>query len=342
MRNRSTSALPRGCPRGTVAGLLLCILGSTSAHAQTPSENINAEPSSTTEPQAPGETHPAQGPTPNEASPAAAVGAASDSVLPSPETQGEEVQGSTRDNDSTQTSEPTAAASSNPRSVDSATVGAHPTAPLDAPAKVEQVRDDSPGPNVRLQGASPSKVHDTNATGNVSAIDNVAKRILGATLDMGLPDGLMLGVAVRPLSWLRLQASGGTNAISPGVRTGVSLRLPQRVSPSLSIDVGKYFEGNANGVLRTVGGSGYRDSSTASKIGYEFVNLRGGIEFGNVSATFFVHGGVSYVRSRLHHTNDLVSGAIGTESATSISVADDTPVRAWVPSVKFGLLLYLV
>jgi hypothetical protein len=163
-------------------------------------------------------------------------------------------------------------------------------------------------------------------------------RHVGALLDAGLPDGLMAGVSYRPLEWLRLHAGAGTNGISPGVRAG-ALVVPFGVGPSVALEAGHYFEGDANAVLATFGGSEYRDNSVAKRVGYDFVNAHLGLEVGVERFTFFLHGGASYVRAELHDVNDVLGASDGD---TAVAFHGNPRIVAWLPSVKLGFILYLV
>jgi len=172
---------------------------------------------------------------------------------------------------------------------------------------------------------------------------SASSRSFGASLDVGVPDGIMLGLAARPWSWVRAQAAAGTNGIGPGIRGGVALRLPTEISPSITVEAGQYFEGNANGLASKLGGSSYRGSPMADKIGYQFANLHLGVEFGNEHSMLFLHGGVSYLHTQLHHVNDALQVNNGpSDASTVIAVNGDPRITAWVPSIKLGFLLYLV
>lgn len=170
-----------------------------------------------------------------------------------------------------------------------------------------------------------------------------ASRLLGVMLDVGIPDGVMAGVSLRPWSFFRAHAAVGTNAIALGVRGGLTLRLPTTISPALVVEAGQYFEGNANRVTGQVVGSSYRDSRMAEAVGYRFANLHLGLELGNERSTFLIHGGMSYIRADLHNTNDALSGGdSSSDHSITINVSDDPRLTAWVPSIKLGFLLYLV
>ena len=57
--------------------------------------------------------------------------------------------------------------------------------------------------------------------------------IFGVMADVGLPDGLIGSLTIRPWSWVRLSAGGGTNFISGGWRAGITLcPLPQVLRPA--------------------------------------------------------------------------------------------------------------
>lgn len=166
---------------------------------------------------------------------------------------------------------------------------------------------------------------------------------LGALVDVGFPGGVMGGVAARPWPWLRVEGALGTNAVSMGLRGGVALRAPTTVSPSLALEFGHYFEGNANGIARTVAGSDYERTRMAEQVGYDFVNLHAGFEIGLDRATLFVHGGMSHMTARLHNVDDaLSSGMAASSQGTTFELHSDPHLQLWVPSLKLGALFFFV
>jgi hypothetical protein len=167
---------------------------------------------------------------------------------------------------------------------------------------------------------------------------------LGIVFDAGLPDGAMGSLAYRPWYWLRACAGGGTNSISPGVRVGLAV-LPLGVGPSLSVEGGWYFEGDANDVARQMVGRDYQDNRMAERFGYQFVNLRLGLESGGKYVSFFVHAGMSYLRAELHEADSVLGGEPTTASGPtqlSFNVPTDPIVTAFIPSAKLGFIVYLV
>jgi hypothetical protein len=167
--------------------------------------------------------------------------------------------------------------------------------------------------------------------------------ILGATLDVGLPDGAIVGVVGRPWNWLRVAAGAGSNSISPGVRGGITF-IPFGVGPSATVEGGHYFEGDANGTVAAFAGSSYERSRTADKIGYQFMNLHLGLELGNERFTFFFHGGMSYIHTVLYNANDALGGTSNNPlgGSTTVVIIGDPVITAWIPSFKLGFIFYVV
>lgn len=162
--------------------------------------------------------------------------------------------------------------------------------------------------------------------------------VWGIDMDIGLPDGIMAGAVARPWPYGRVQVSAGTNGVSMGLRGGVVLRMPNLISPALSVEAGHYFDGNASKLANALGA---HDSPLAKSVGYQFVNLHVGLEVGSRRSSFFIHGGMSYVHSVLRHANDAMTANGSADTNTFVSVQSDPQVVLWLPSVKLGLVLYL-
>ena len=172
---------------------------------------------------------------------------------------------------------------------------------------------------------------------------SVRSRFLAAMLDVGLPDGAVLGVAFRPAFWTRIQAGVGTNSISPGMRAGAVL-VPFSEGPSVTVEGGYYFEGDANSIVKQFAGPAYSSSTTAQRVGYQFANFHLGLDFGSRSTTFFLHGGMTYLHTTLHNANDLLGGQTVNSQGqvTSYTFSQDMNLSVWFPSLKLGLLIYIV
>lgn len=152
----------------------------------------------------------------------------------------------------------------------------------------------------------------------------------------------MVGPAYRPLDWLRLHVALGTNAVSLGYRGGVSV-IPWDIGPSLTVQAGQYIEGNANPLASKLAGAEYRDSATARRLGYRFASARVGVELGQKRFTFYLHGGVTYLRTPLHDVEDVLArDTSGIEQGVRVTLDQDPTLSLWIPSVNLGFLVYLV
>src|SRR5579872_3746419 len=160
--------------------------------------------------------------------------------------------------------------------------------------------------------------------------------LIGMMVDAGLPDGMNGSLIVRPTSWLRTEIGGGYNMISSGVRGGLAL-IPFGSGPSLTLEAGHYFDGNANGLAKKFAGPGFKDNALLERIGYDYANAHLGIEFGSQRVTFYIHGGMSYIRASVHNVDAVIQQQAsndGLGSDTTVSVKQDPVIKAWTPSAK--------
>jgi hypothetical protein len=173
--------------------------------------------------------------------------------------------------------------------------------------------------------------------------------LLGLMTDVGIPDGLQGSIVLRPAKWLRGSVGGGYNMISKGVRVGLSL-LPFGRGPSGTVEAGRYFAGDANAVVAQASGANVQGSVFSpllQRVGYDYVNAHLGLDFGYKRATFYIHGGMSYVRGTIPKSsiaeafNNQPSINGETASGTQITVKSDATVTYIGPSAKIGLIVYL-
>jgi hypothetical protein len=166
---------------------------------------------------------------------------------------------------------------------------------------------------------------------------------LGLMADVGVPDGAQGSIVLRPWKALRFSAGGGYNGISKGVRGGFSI-LPFGRGPSLSIEAGKFFEGDANAAARKYMPS-FQDVAVLQRVGYEYANAHLGLDFGYKRVTFFIHGGMTYLRGTIHDANQLFQtqpSINGTDAnGLEVKITKDPTVVAIGPSAKIGLIVYL-
>lgn len=164
---------------------------------------------------------------------------------------------------------------------------------------------------------------------------------LAASMDVGFPDGVMAGVAYQPAAWVREAIAGGTNGIGPGLRGGVTL-IPLGVGPSLSIQAGRYGEGDANPVASRLLGVD-DDSPVLRRIGYTFVAGRLGADLKYGRFTVSASGGVAYLRGTLHRVEEVLASEVPDDDApVTLALGEDPRFSAWVPSLSVGLLVYFI
>jgi hypothetical protein len=166
--------------------------------------------------------------------------------------------------------------------------------------------------------------------------------VLGLMADAGVPDGANGALALRPAQWLRLHLGGGHNTVSAGYRGGFTV-LPLGAGPSFSFDVGHYRDGDANRVVRGLVGTSRWATTLFQRFGYTYANAQLGLELGRGSFQFFVHGGVSFLRATIHDAQTALEARKTTQttsSTTTVRITQDPIVRAWIPSVKLGMVVY--
>ena len=159
---------------------------------------------------------------------------------------------------------------------------------------------------------------------------------VGLTGDVGVPEGAMIGLAVRPVRPLRIGVAGGTNAIGFGVRGAVTVKVPSWLGPSLTVEGGMYPPADANGLVSRIAGS--EDASGSARgvlesVGYHWGSARAGLEFGDRRASFVVSVGVTRLYSRVERIDEW----------TTDPTDEVEPVRVTVtgPSAQIGGVVWL-
>jgi hypothetical protein len=159
-------------------------------------------------------------------------------------------------------------------------------------------------------------------------------RRCGVQLDAGVPDGANGSLVYRPWSFLRLHAGGGHNLMAAGVRMGLDL-LPLGAGTTISVDAGHYFSGDANELVRLVTGDSSMNIGALRNVGYDYANFHLGFEVGEKYVTFYLRGGVSFVKGVIKDP-----GSSQIDAYTDITFNGDPRVSAWAPSAKAGLIVY--
>ena len=155
----------------------------------------------------------------------------------------------------------------------------------------------------------------------------------GASLEVGVPDIISVSAVARPLHWLRLRFGLGTDLVNVGIHGGVTfVPLKYKVSPSVTIEGGKMFEGVANALVGQFG----LKSNALKSFGFDYFNAHAGLEFGKPDRFYFyIHGGASYISMQIHGLQP-TSG-----SDPSGTTCSDPHLKMWMPSGKLGFVVYL-
>lgn len=163
---------------------------------------------------------------------------------------------------------------------------------------------------------------------------------LGVTVDAGVPDGANAALVFRPVSRLRIHAGASHNAVSYGARAGITVSpLRTWIAPTLSVDYGRFSDGNANPVVQMISGDGSSSSSVLERFGYSYANAHLGLEFGRTRATFYIHAGISYVTGKLQ---GLSEASDMTDSGTTITFSEAPTFAATTASARIGLVVYFL
>ncbi len=159
---------------------------------------------------------------------------------------------------------------------------------------------------------------------------------IGITGDVGVPEGAMLGLAVRPFRPVRIGLAAGSNAIGFGARASLTLKVPVWLGPSLTVEGGWYPPADANGLVSRIAGSESAAGparGTLESIGYHWGSARAGLEFGDRRGSFVIAVGMT----QLHSTVERV------DEWTTDPTDEVGPLRVTVlgPSAQVGGVVWL-
>ena len=157
--------------------------------------------------------------------------------------------------------------------------------------------------------------------------------------DVGVPDGLTGSAVYRPHQLVNVHGGLGTNLISVGLRAGATLYvLPTMVSPTVNVEVGHYFAGDANATANRLGFTDDSDNPILREVGYDYANLHLGVDVGRQRMSFYFHAGFSALRGKLHNLDELV--AEDASEGLTVRVGEDATASIVAPSARIGFLFF--
>jgi hypothetical protein len=165
--------------------------------------------------------------------------------------------------------------------------------------------------------------------------------VFGLATDVGMPDGLNLGLVLAPAKWLRLAASAGTNSAALGYRGGLSL-VPVGWGPSFTFEVGHCNLAEMNSVLRTFFSVSNWVKPYVQQFGYTYLNAHLGLDYPVGNFMLFLHGGYTYLMGTVRGSNPVVVGTNSDAAKTpnmTVTIGQDGEVRAHTLSAKLGIVL---
>jgi hypothetical protein len=165
-------------------------------------------------------------------------------------------------------------------------------------------------------------------------VDAPREKLLGAQLSAGAPEGFGFSAVVQPLGWLRGSVGFAHNVLAPGVNVSATvLPFHAKVTPTLTLEAGKFFEADVSGRVSGTVPSGLEPAF--QKFGYTYYAAQLGLELGSQrSFVFFLRGGLAWVRSDLANVS-------GVQEGNTIVDVSNPRVRATVPTANLGFLLYV-
>jgi hypothetical protein len=159
------------------------------------------------------------------------------------------------------------------------------------------------------------------------------RHVLGVASDVGMPDGLNVGLVFAPVDWLRLGLSLGSNSASLDYRGGLSF-VPMGWGPSFNFEVGHCNTAATTEVIRYFFSVPSWVEPYVQQFGYTYFNAHVGYDWTIGNVTLFAHGGYTYLRGTVHAPQPVVID----QSNTTVTIARDGSVHAHTLSAKVGLI----
>lgn len=201
------------------------------------------------------------------------------------------------------------------------------TVPLPAPAPV------SVPPSVRAS-TEPAAVTSARPI----RPSRPGRHYLGLGSDIGVPDGLTLGLVLSPVDWIRISAALGMTSLSnPEVfglyRGGLAL-VPLGWGPSFNFEAGRRNVAPTTSAIRTFFSVPAWVNPYVQELGYTFFNAHLGFDYVVRGFTLYLHGGATYLIGTVRAPKSVV---VDSKTNTSLSITQDGQFRAFTLSAKAGI-----
>lgn len=152
--------------------------------------------------------------------------------------------------------------------------------------------------------------------------------------DVGVPDGVGLGLRVRPAGPVFVTAGVVSNGVALGVRAGFGILFfrDSFVRPTIAVDGGRMFEGDGSVLMSAFAPQGL-GTNALKKVRYDFASAHAGLELGTQRFAVVLRAGASYVDARLDGAVEAFGGSAGMAVE-----GDPVIVRLFHPSVRVGIV----
>lgn len=159
----------------------------------------------------------------------------------------------------------------------------------------------------------------------------------GLQMDAGVPSGGSVQLVSRPWKVLRLGGGAAHNTAGVGVKGSLTL-IPFHwyVTPTLGLEAGRFFPADAS---RFVSRTDLVARQLLGRVGYDYLSADLGIELGSEDRfVFFLRAGLCELRPSVGD----VGAALRTANPTMRVTAADPTLRARIPAVRLGFLVYVL
>ena len=221
---------------------------------------------------------------------------------------------------------------------------AGPTSPSSVPASVPASVAASVPASVPAPAPAPSRVRASGEPAAVAAAQAIrpsrpGRHYLGLGTDVGMPDGLTLGLVLSPVDWLRISAALGTTSLSDpelfGLYRGGLALVPLGWGPSFSFEAVRRNVAPTTSVIRTFFSVPAWVDPYVQELGYTFFNAHLGFDYVVWGFTLYLHGGATYLIGTVRAPKPVV---VDSKTNTSLNITQDGGFRALTLSAKAGIV----